>query len=70
MKLSRKQKIIRNTAIIIVLIAALPLLFDMHFSLEKAVKFIIPVKTRALNTLRQFRIKDTSAFCLKQKMLK
>ena len=32
MKLSRKQKIIRNTAIVIVLIAALPLLFDMHFS--------------------------------------
>ena len=36
MKLSRKQKIIRNTAIVIVLIAALPLLFDMHFSPDKA----------------------------------
>ena len=36
MKLSRTQKIIRNTAIVIVLIAALPLLFDMHFSPDKA----------------------------------
>ena len=36
MKLSRTQKIIRNTAIVIVFIAALPLLFDMHFSPDKA----------------------------------
>ena len=36
MKLSRIQKIIRNTTIVIVLLAALPLLFDMHFSPDKA----------------------------------
>ena len=36
MKLSRIQKIIRNTAIVIVLLAVLPLMFDMHFSAEKA----------------------------------
>ena len=36
MKLSRIQKIIRNTAIVIVLLAVLPLMFDMHFSPEKA----------------------------------
>ena len=36
MKLSRIQKIIRNTAIVIVLLAVLPLLFDMHFSPDKA----------------------------------
>lgn len=36
MKLGRTQKIIRNTAIAIVLLAVLPLLFDMHFSPEKA----------------------------------
>lgn len=36
MKLNRKQKTIRNTAIVIVLLAVLPLLFDMHFSAEKA----------------------------------
>ena len=36
MKLSRIQKIIRNTTIVIVLLAVLPLLFDMHFSPDKA----------------------------------
>ena len=36
MKLSRIQKIIRNTAIVIVLLAVLPLMFDMHFSPDKA----------------------------------
>ncbi|MCI5593818.1 MAG: hypothetical protein MR358_04350, partial [Clostridiales bacterium] len=36
MKLTRMQKTIRNTAIVIVLLAVLPLLFDMHFSAEKA----------------------------------
>ena len=36
MKLNRKQKTIRNTAIVIVLLAVLPLLFDMHFSADKA----------------------------------
>ena len=36
MKLSRIQKIIRNTAIVIVLLAVLTLMFDMHFSAEKA----------------------------------
>lgn len=36
MKLGRTQKIIKNTAIAIVLLAVLPLLFDMHFSAEKA----------------------------------
>ena len=36
MKLNRKQKTIRNTAIVIILLAALPVLFDMHFSADKA----------------------------------
>ena len=36
MKLNRKQKTIRNTAIVIILLAALPVLFDMHFSPDKA----------------------------------
>lgn len=35
-KLTRAQKTIRNTAIAIVLLAVLPLLFDMHFSPDKA----------------------------------
>ena len=36
MKLTRMQKTIRNAAIVIALLAVLPLMFDMHFSAEKA----------------------------------
>ena len=47
MKLSRIQKIIRNTAIVIVLLAVLPLMFDMHFSAEKAsMLFVDTIVTR------------------------
>lgn len=38
MKLSRIQKIIRNTAIVIVLLAVLPLMLDMHFERDAAAR--------------------------------
>ena len=38
MKLTRMQKIIRNAAIVIILLAVLPLMLDMHFERDAAAR--------------------------------